>query len=163
MQWFRLYSRIIDDKKIKLLAFEDRWHFVALCCLKSSGLIDSEDSDLRTRQIAVALEVTPTALAGIKHRLVSAGLLANDWTPIGWPFRDSNRPPAHEWATLRLEVFERDDFTCTYCGERGSRLECDHIMPVSRGGRSDLENLTTSCRACNRAKRDKTPQEWRAS
>ena len=29
MPWFRLYHRMIDDEKLRLLAFEDRWHFVA--------------------------------------------------------------------------------------------------------------------------------------
>lgn len=71
------------------------------------------------------------------------------------------RPPAHEWKELRKTVFARDDYTCAYCGERGGKLECGHIMPVSRGGEHVLENLTTACFKCNRSKRDKTVSEWR--
>lgn len=71
------------------------------------------------------------------------------------------RPNAQEWTKLRRAVFVRDDFTCTYCGERARRLECDHIVAVSRGGSNDMDNLTTACRPCNRAKRDKTVSEWR--
>jgi 5-methylcytosine-specific restriction endonuclease McrA len=74
----------------------------------------------------------------------------------------SDRPAAHVWRVLREAVFYRDDYTCTYCGDRGGRLECDHIHPISRGGRSDLSNLTTACRDCNRSKRDKTAEEWQA-
>jgi 5-methylcytosine-specific restriction endonuclease McrA len=74
---------------------------------------------------------------------------------------DNGRLPAAQWAVVRQRVYERDDFTCTYCGSRGTSLECDHIMPVSRGGSNELENLTTACRPCNRAKRNKTPEEWR--
>jgi 5-methylcytosine-specific restriction endonuclease McrA len=71
------------------------------------------------------------------------------------------RPTNPEWATIRHSVFERDDFTCQYCGQRGGRLECDHITPVSRGGRDDLANLATSCITCNRSKSAKTLVEWR--
>lgn len=79
---------------------------------------------------------------------------------IKGPFVDSGRPSGPEWARLRTEVFERDDYTCTYCGERGGRLECDHIVPVSRGGEHELENLTTACFRCNRSKRNKLVEEW---
>ena len=71
------------------------------------------------------------------------------------------RPNAKEWAALRCAVFKRDNWTCTYCGERARRLECDHIVAVSRGGSNEMDNLTTACRPCNRAKRDKSVQEWR--
>lgn len=55
---------------------------------------------------------------------------------------------------LRFKVFSRDVFTCQYCGRKPPEvvLEPDHVMPVSAGGKSNLENLTTSCRDCNRAK-----------
>lgn len=75
----------------------------------------------------------------------------------------SDRPPSHEWRALRSTVFARDDYTCTYCGDRGGRLECDHVVPVSRGGSNELTNLTTACRKCNRNKRAKTPAEWKAA
>lgn len=84
----------------------------------------------------------------------------NEWSPfIRGPYV---RPPAHEWRALRAAVFARDDYTCQYCGDRGGRLECDHIVPVARGGHSGMDNLTTACRPCNRAKRSKTPEEWAA-
>lgn len=89
------------------------------------------------------------------------GAFAGEETPFSRFLRGPyERPPAAEWAAIRLSVFERDDFTCTYCGERGGRLECDHIVPVAKGGRHESSNLTTACRACNRAKRDKLISEW---
>lgn len=71
------------------------------------------------------------------------------------------RPNAKEWSSLRRAVFVRDNFTCIYCGERGKRLECDHVIPVSRGGRNEMDNLATACRPCNRNKRDKMLEEWK--
>lgn len=70
------------------------------------------------------------------------------------------RPEGAEWAAIRTRIFERDDYTCTYCGARGGKLECDHIVPVSRGGRHEDYNLATACFSCNRSKRNKLVSEW---
>ncbi|NLJ38093.1 MAG: HNH endonuclease [Candidatus Atribacteria bacterium] len=54
----------------------------------------------------------------------------------------------------RFEVFKRDNFKCQYCGRTPPEviLEIDHIIPKSKGGADDIENLITSCRDCNRGK-----------
>lgn len=89
------------------------------------------------------------------------------WRIVGWPrtVEFDCRPialrlPVHEWRVVRQTVFQRDNFTCAYCGQRGGQLECDHIMPVSRGGGHDLENLATACLRCNRSKRASLVSEW---
>jgi hypothetical protein len=58
--------------------------------------------------------------------------------------------------TLRFKVFERDEFTCQYCGKKPPKvvLEVDHIYPKSKGGTDDILNLITACLDCNRGKRD---------
>lgn len=55
---------------------------------------------------------------------------------------------------IRFEVFKRDDFTCQYCGNVPPSvvLEVDHIIPVSKGGDNDINNIITSCFDCNRGK-----------
>ena len=82
--WFRLYHRIIDDEKIRLLAFEDRWHFVAICCLKADGLLDEPESSLKDRKIAVKLGVQSRELDEIKRRLFEIGLVDEDMQPCAW-------------------------------------------------------------------------------
>jgi hypothetical protein len=84
MQWFRLYSRMVDDDKLRLLAFEDRWHFVALCCLKSEGLLDEPADDLRARRIAVKLGVQLRELDEISRRLREVELIDETLSPIAW-------------------------------------------------------------------------------
>jgi hypothetical protein len=49
---------------------------------------------------------------------------------------------------------------CQYCAGKPNSYEADHTIPHSRGGPSTLENLTPSCRTCNRSKEAKTPDEW---
>ena len=57
----------------------------------------------------------------------------------------------------RFAVFERDKFTCQYCGRSAPNviLEVDHIIPLSGGGNNDIGNLVTSCEECNRGKGSK--------
>lgn len=67
------------------------------------------------------------------------------------------------WGKLREAVFKRDDYTCRYCDERGGKLECDHVEPISKGGTNEMGNLVTACAKCNKSKRSKLISEWRAN
>lgn len=55
---------------------------------------------------------------------------------------------------LRFKVFKRDKFTCQYCGRKTPEviLELEHIIPLSKGGSDEIDNLITSCFECNRGK-----------
>jgi hypothetical protein len=62
-------------------------------------------------------------------------------------------------AKQRLEVFERDNYTCVICGRSritspGLALEVDHVEPYSKGGADALDNYQTLCQRCNRGKGD---------
>lgn len=60
--------------------------------------------------------------------------------------------------TLRFEIFQRDNFTCQYCGrskEHKAVLVVDHIVPYSDGGKDEYSNLITSCQECNSGKSNK--------
>lgn len=65
------------------------------------------------------------------------------------------------WQEKRQFVFERDDYTCQYCGEKSQIIECDHVIPKSRGGTNNVENLKTACWTCNRSKGSRLLSEWR--
>lgn len=61
-------------------------------------------------------------------------------------------------------VYRLDNFKCVYCGrgiEDGAKLHCDHLIPYSKGGVTDISNLVTSCSDCNTSKSNKvlTPKE----
>jgi hypothetical protein len=53
--------------------------------------------------------------------------------------------------TLRAAVLLRDGGRCRRC-RRSINLEVDHIVPVSKGGKSEESNLQILCRRCNRSK-----------
>jgi 5-methylcytosine-specific restriction endonuclease McrA len=55
---------------------------------------------------------------------------------------------------LRFKVLYRDDFKCVLCGNNppaspGLILHIDHIMPWSKGGKTEIDNLRTLCADCN--------------
>jgi len=59
----------------------------------------------------------------------------------------------------KRNVLIRDRFRCAYCGTRRQRLSIDHIIPKSRGGRTNFENCVAACKACNLKKGSRTPSE----
>lgn len=61
-------------------------------------------------------------------------------------------------ASVRYEVLRRDNFRCVICGasaKNGAVLHVDHILPVSKGGTSEMANLRTLCERCNLGKGSK--------
>lgn len=61
-------------------------------------------------------------------------------------------------ASLRYDVIRRDNSTCKLCNasiEDGIKLHVDHIIPVSKGGKTELSNLQTLCERCNLGKTNK--------
>lgn len=61
----------------------------------------------------------------------------------------------------RKNIYLRDNYTCAYCGRKmkPEKLNLDHIIPKSRGGRSTWENVVCSCISCNTKKNNLTPHE----
>lgn len=60
--------------------------------------------------------------------------------------------------SLRFRILERDGFCCKICGcgrNDGVKLEVDHIIPISKGGKTEFNNLQTLCERCNRGKSNK--------
>lgn len=61
--------------------------------------------------------------------------------------------------TIRDIVFTRANLLCEYCLSSMDftyqSFEIDHILPVSKNGTDDIENLACACGGCNAFKHDK--------
>jgi 5-methylcytosine-specific restriction endonuclease McrA len=68
------------------------------------------------------------------------------------------RPLGHR-RLARREVFERDHYTCQYCGTITRELTLDHIIPRVHSGPHAWENVVSACVACNHRKAGRTPKE----
>jgi 5-methylcytosine-specific restriction endonuclease McrA len=62
----------------------------------------------------------------------------------------------------RRAVLNRDKGTCAYC-KKPNATTIDHVVPRSKGGRHEWENVVAACRPCNAKKDDKTLEQtgWR--
>ena len=61
--------------------------------------------------------------------------------------------------TAKKNIFNRDKYECQYCGSHDD-LEIDHIIPLSKGGTNEDDNLLTACHRCNSLKGDKNLKEF---
>lgn len=69
------------------------------------------------------------------------------------------RRPRLQKKLTRFEVFNRDKYTCQYCGREIKDLTLDHVMPRSQGGTHDWGNVVSSCFSCNLRKAGRTPTQ----
>jgi len=67
-------------------------------------------------------------------------------------------PLPEKAAFTRFNVFLRDKFICQYCQKnfKVEELTFDHVIPRSKGGKTQWQNVVTSCRNCNTQKGNKT-------
>lgn len=74
-----------------------------------------------------------------------------------------DRLPKQEIRFSRQSIFERDRFTCQYCGKcfESRDLNLDHVIPRDKGGQTTWENVVCSCITCNTRKANKLPAQAR--
>jgi hypothetical protein len=58
----------------------------------------------------------------------------------------------------QLMLINTNDDKCAYCGEEG--IEPDHIIPKTKGGTDDSNNIVLSCRRCNGTKHNKDVSDF---
>lgn len=152
-KWFKFYSDFRTNPKLRRMTPHQKWAYVILLCLacesSNPGKIQRFDDD----DLAYCLEMEVEEWVAFRELLIrkqfieltsSGEIIISDWDKTQG-YSETGRLPAKEWREIRTHVFQRDDYTCQYCGIRGVRLQCDHIIPFSRGGSNELENLVTAC------------------
>ena len=170
--WMKFYPRDWrGDQALRAVSLAARGLWIDCLCIMHEaqpyGHLVLGSQPVTDVVLARMTGTTPDQISELLGELESAAVFArrSDGTIYSRRMtRDFKGEPdfrrSSEWSEIRMRVFVRDDFTCAYCGVRGERMECDHIVPVSRGGSHDDENLTTACKPCNQSKRDKLLSEW---
>jgi 5-methylcytosine-specific restriction endonuclease McrA len=61
----------------------------------------------------------------------------------------------------RINIYGRDKYSCQYCGAKKliGDLTYDHVVPRSKGGKTEWTNIVSCCQPCNRKKANRTPAE----
>lgn len=125
--------------QIKIGAYRYRFNGWQNACLKfieykmGKTITVDEDDNIKNSSIETETKQTIIKISG-DTRTVSAG--------------------------LRVQVLNRDNFRCVFCGrspatDEGVKLHIDHIIPFSKGGKTTPDNLQTLCNECNLGKSDK--------
>jgi 5-methylcytosine-specific restriction endonuclease McrA len=75
--------------------------------------------------------------------------------------QEFDRRPPQSIKFSRNQIFLRDKNTCQYCGKSfpKQRLNLDHVLPRTQGGKTSWENVVASCHHCNRRKGGRTPTQ----
>jgi 5-methylcytosine-specific restriction endonuclease McrA len=120
------------------------------CSPRCSQVYQWGRPDYRKNQVEKHIGQPPSA----KQRLIARsrrGPLSPNWRGGVTPLHSRIRKQI-ESVNWRKAVFERDGFTCVFCGKRGGRLNADHIKPFAMFPelRFDLDNGRTLCVDCHR-------------
>lgn len=141
LPWLRLYTEIIDDEKLGLLAFEDRWHFVALLCLKGKGVLDSEpDMEMLWRKVAFKMGLTGAELEKVVARLSRMNLIDRETLqPVAWDKRQMQSDTDPTAADRKRKQREREKLENKSAGATNSDVTTMSRVTVTDVTRTDTD------------------------
>lgn len=93
---------------------------------------------------------TCTTARGVMYHALKLGLVSPEEVSLFDKRQKSDRQKrGYVSSQIRTAVLQRDQHQCLACGS-ADHLTIAHILPVSRGGNSDIENLQTLCVSCGK-------------
>lgn len=155
-RWFRMYGADVFTE-ISHLSARAALHYLRLLATAYSHLGDVHEARCVYSDNWMSKQARRKAMA----ELEDAGLVWRDganirvrhYDPRNHGFAIQRKPIPAE---VRAAVYERDGNACVYCGAT-DRLTLDHVIPVSRCGSDDMDNLVCACLACNISKGRRAP------
>jgi len=94
--------------------------------------------------------LTVTTARGVMYHALKLGLISSAEVNLFDQQQKSNRQKrGYVSSQIRKAVLQRDNHHCLLCGSQDN-LTVAHIMPVSQGGNSEIENLQTLCAPCKK-------------
>ena len=163
-RWIRLDVGFDDTEWVFSLSAESQLAWVKLLCYVkrdgASGKVKAMSTVVAAKRWGVGTENVEKMLFAAKQD----GALTEvdgEWVINGWDEYQNPDPTSPERQRRyrdrkfkRTEVFVRDNHTCQICGTTSGEMVVDHIIPVSHGGDTVIDNLQCLCRSCNASKRD---------
>jgi len=143
--WIKLYVRILDDYTFSKLPDAHKAHLALIWVLasKTENKIPADSAWISNRIGATE----PVNL----NALLEAGFL-EPWEEKRAKGKREEWSSRYVSAETRTALLSAAQHKCAACPST-EHLEIDHIIPISRGGSSEPDNLQVLCRKCNRRKR----------
>jgi hypothetical protein len=148
--WIKNYVDLLHDEDYHDLGAPERallhglW---MLAAVRGNGRVSASPVYLRSQLMLRKLPLSALVDAGwISIKPAKAAEETRDWATRYIPEK------------VRKAVFDRCGEQCVSCGSYED-LEIDHIIPVSKGGTGDFENLQALCRVCNRRKHNQYAEQ----
>jgi diadenosine tetraphosphate (Ap4A) HIT family hydrolase len=148
----------LDQDESQILFYQDRIKKMPVPVLKNHGILDIEGDLVRLNVGKLTFkERTQLKTAcdqKIQEFLERRGLAT-------WDYRLLELDPVPD--TIRYEVLRRAGGKCELCGcsAKERPLHVDHIIPRSKLGSNDIENLQALCEKCNLAKGNRDATDFR--
>ena len=153
----QLAIEFAKEDEAQLRDYEKRIKGMPLRVLKRHGVVEYEDGVAKLAVTKPAFKEKAGIRAACERKigefLSSRGLSTWDYSLLNFdPVGDS----------LRYQILKRDR-VCQLCGatREQARLEVDHIVPRSKGGTNDPDNLQVLCARCNRGKSNRDSTDLR--
>lgn len=162
--WIKVYRDLLDNMEWAMLSPMAAKSLVNLWILgsESFGNLPKEaEIAFRLRLNLQELDVVMKEL--IQYKFIEEGeypLAGDDEMNINERIRKTNGFSSRYISNqTKMDVLIRDEHKCQICNST-ENLEFDHIIPVSKGGSSESDNLQLLCRSCNRSKRAKSNDKF---
>ena len=162
--WIKLYRDLLDNMDWFMLSPIASKSLINLWLLGSESfgnLPDDFEIGFRLRLNQKELDIVMKEL--INFKFVEEGkyeLKGSEEMSMNERIRETNGFSSRYIKNeTKTEVLVRDNHKCQSCGS-DKKLEFDHIVPVSKGGSSEANNLQLLCRSCNRSKRALSKEEF---
>lgn len=162
--WIKLYRDLLDNIDWFRLSSVASKSLINLWLLGSESFGNlPQDSEIAFRLRLSIKELESIMQELIKFKFVEEGqyeLKGSEDMSMNERIRETNGFSSRYIKNeTKTEVLVRDNHKCQSCGS-DKKLEFDHIVPVSKGGSSEADNLQLLCRSCNRSKRALSKEEF---
>lgn len=134
---------LLDKRKV--LVLNNSYEPVNICTWKKAII-------MLVKGVAINIEDTDIVISSPSTKILLPSVLRlTHYVPV----------PKIKNKLNKSYVLLRDSFVCQYCGKKlkESEITLDHIIPRSRGGKDNWQNLATACPECNSKKGNKLPEE----
>lgn len=148
-----------------VLVLNTQWLAVHICTVRRAlsllyqDLAQVVDDDYQTFDFDAWVECSEILATAHEPLLRAPGFALK--LPMVIVLRHYQKCPPRRVRFNRHNVYGRDRHCCQYCGDTAGRadLTIDHVVPRSRGGKSEWGNVVAACVRCNTKKGDRLPAE----